>query len=352
MAIEQKVRLLREKSRRNEMNCENCFETLKYENAPVIICPRCGTRNVNSEYTTESAQTYMSIEEVPDYIKEQLMELGMGSEKKIASRIVHALMRDCEIGERPAELKSNPGTSELDLDIADNRFISDKLKQKGLEARANLAQRSAKNSMAVASSPLKRQVRLTKLLAATSGIVIYFILRMFVFAKDFEVEGNENFFIFITVAFLLGIASLVITSLTRGYALEHEKKLISAVALKGETQGVVTSMRREVRGAVSQGAGWMYVPIFTIEYEVSGQTYSTDWELSFATNVESTLQQTELKHMGAIVPVKYDIDAPENGIALHPQRFSISKKVCLVTAFLGFSIFSSMVTAVMVGVLF
>ena len=225
----------------------------------------------------------------------------------------------------------------------DTKSVSDKLLQKSMEAKAKLAKTSDERSIeASLHKSLNRQFLLTVLTATLTGIVAVLVFGSFS-APETTIE---SLILFIIAAVMLGGVSVMASLFARWYATTIEKELRILEKMQGKTQGVVTSMRKEIRGAVSNAAGWTYAPVFTVEYEVAGKTYTTDWELSYSSNSEKLLQRSERKHMGVIIPVRYNVDTPENAMARPPENYRLAKTICFLTAFLGFSSISSVVTAV------
>lgn len=223
--------------------------------------------------------------------------------------------------------------------------VSDKLKQKSIKAKARLAEdvRVKENNSAFGS--VKGQFRLTVLASIVTGGFVFFVLDSFVCAEKIIEQGDVSLAISAGVLAGLGIIFSTATFIARWYADQYEEKLSLAENLKGETQGVVTGLRKEIRGALSQSAGWVYTPVFSVEYEVSGKTYSTDWEMPYATNDEKMLLKSERKHMGEIVPIKFDLNSPDKAMTMPPEGISISKVICLLTAYLGFGILAFFISA-------
>lgn len=230
----------------------------------------------------------------------------------------------------------------------DSKTISDRLKQKCLDARSRLDDGSCVLPKRGFFGGVRGQFRLAMLTGVATGIFGPWGYEVMVspaksIAQGESSNGRQM------VMLIAGTILLAVSSALRWFVLDLEQSWNRVVLLKGETEGVVTGLRKDVCGAPGDVAGWMYQPTFTVEYEVSGRTYSTNWEMPYATNDADMLSRSEHKHLGEIIPVRFDLNAPENAIAGPRQNFTVVRLLYLFVSYLGFLLISASIAAFVVS---
>lgn len=214
------------------------------------------------------------------------------------------------------------------------RFAREQLEEQKVEALDETKKYSS------ASKKVYAQMFLQVLIALPIGVVLFFlkhkVLDSVSFLEDFlsatSIIGFLCTLIFIFLAFLL-----------RYMVVQHEEKNISLQKLKGKTNGVVTSMRTEKSGAVSNQGSWTYTPVFTVEYEVEGKSLQADWWMDYSTNMEGVINSEKNEYLGTVVPVYYQIGKPSNTIVGELKKNPTSRKIFLASVYLGFSSLSFMI---------
>lgn len=221
-----------------------------------------------------------------------------------------------------------------------SRQISDALESKRKEAQKKIDAKFHESNLNVLEGlkeekKIRKTFKLRIVLGIASGIVFCTLLKIFFEEEILAIDrgGRE---LFTVLSFVVGILLMAISFPLRWHAILWEQDKAKLSKLAGITNGVVTSMQRIQAGAVSTGGGWTYTPVFTVEFEVNGKSYSTEWELGFSTNVESSLNKAEIKHMGQIIPVKYNKSNPSEAMLHRLGEKSLSKRLCFAFSYWGY----------------
>lgn len=216
--------------------------------------------------------------------------------------------------------------------------MSERLKNKSQQLKdAVVAEQGSSN----ASTGLLKPLWLVLASGVSAGGAGALLFSLFV-DKD-NLDAGE-FIPYITMGGIVAIILTIICIILHYWVAQFEREKQRRAKLQGQTQGVVVGMERVAAGGTPTGI--MYSPSFSIEYDVGGQVFSTNWVLDFSTNSDKSLKKCEAKYIGNIIPVYYDQDNPVDSIASYNKDFSVSRLYFLISGFFG----SSLVTFLVVGV--
>ncbi len=116
------------------------------------------------------------------------------------------------------------------------------------------------------SPSLNRPFFMIVLCAIISGLSLYFLWKTGIIMIPMGAVA-----IMAVAGFVLGLFAI----LAHSSALQHELNKQLLAKLKGITQGVVVDVERKTAGAVTHGSGFTYENIFAVEYDINGQSYTT-----------------------------------------------------------------------------
>jgi hypothetical protein len=119
----------------------------------------------------------------------------------------------------------------------------------------------------------------------------------------------------LAVAAVAGLGGFVLGCIgfaPKAFAFARAEKASAGQVQKAHAKGLVTGVKRVRAGAVSDGAGFTYANVYSVEFDVSGESHTLPWESAVATNIETLLDREAEERLGSVVDVHYEPGNPHH----------------------------------------